>query len=481
MKSKNLHYPTYPLLDSVGAWTARLLNSLTMAPDKLLYIRTFGCQMNVHDSRRMEHVLRPLGYGLASSPEEADLILVNTCTVREKSRTKALSAVGRYARLKASRPGLLLGIAGCVAQQEGQALLREAPALDLVLGPDFISELPTLVPRLGQQAEVRVGFSEVDSYRFLQGPAEPALRGPTALVTIQKGCDNHCAYCIVPSVRGPEVSRPASEILDEVRVLVRSGVREVTLIGQNVNSYRGLGGGEGDFVALLEQVDRIEGLLRLRFTTSHPKDFGEDLARCFGRLRTLCPWLHLPVQSGATGVLQRMNRGYSREHYLGLVKQIRRRCPQVSLGTDLIVGFPGETDEEFSQTLSLVEQVQYDYAYSFKYSVRAGTPAAELADDVPEQQKARRLAALQALQDAVTARKLAAHERRKLPVLVEGPSRRGGVQLAGRAPGNQVVNFDPGDTPCRPGDLAEVLITAAGKHSLRGRLAGPAAPPQEPA
>jgi len=431
--------------------------------------------MNEHDSVRMLELLRPLGYQASETPERADLILVNTCSVRAKSQDKVLSALGRFRHLKARRPDLLLGVAGCVAEQEGARLLEAAPHLDFVLGPDHIAELPELVEQARSQRQVRTGFTEVEHYAFLRASPEPG-EGPTALVTIQKGCDNFCAYCIVPLVRGPEVSRPAEEILAEVDALSAAGVREVTLIGQNVNSYRGGRGGEEDFAELLGAVCARPGLLRVRFTTSHPKDFSRSLAQRFGARTTLCPWLHLPVQSGSSAVLARMDRGYTRESYLEAIEWVRAACPEVAIGTDLIVGFPGESEEEFAETLSLIEQVQFDYSYSFKYSVRPGTAAASLDDDVPTQVKARRLHELQSLQGEITRARLEAHLGRELPVLVEGASRRGGSQLCGRAPGNQVVNFPAGDEIV-VGALVAVAVEAAGGHSLSGRVARVLVPP----
>ena len=423
--------------------------------------------MNVHDTHRMEDVLRPTGYSATDDPAKADVILINTCTVREKSRVKVLSAIGRYARLKAANPDLLLGVAGCVAQQEGADLLKASKALDLVFSPDHISDLPRLLQEARERRKVQVGHLDVEGYRFLQAVPASDVRGPTALVTIQKGCDNYCSYCIVPQVRGPEISRPMTEIVDEVRGQVADGVLEVTLIGQNVNSYHG--GPAGDFIELLRRVDAVSGLQRLRFTTSHPKDFSEHLARAFAELRTLCPWLHLPVQSGSSRVLSGMNRGYSREDYLGLVALVRGHCPHVTLGTDIIVGYPGETEEDFLETMSLLEEVQYDTVYSFKYSVRPNTAAAELVDDVTGEDKARRLRALQARQDEITRARLARFLGQSVSVLVEGPSRRGLPQLSGRGPGNHVVNFE---MPPVEGDLVgsvvQVEITRTGGHSLSG-------------
>jgi tRNA-2-methylthio-N6-dimethylallyladenosine synthase len=438
---------------------------------KRLYIRTFGCQMNLHDSLRMEEVLRPAGYVLTDAAEQAGLIIVNTCSVREKSHEKVLSALGRLGRLKQRQNDLVLAVAGCVAQQEGERLLEMVPAVDLVLGPDHVASLPELVEEVRTRRCCRTGFTDPEAYRFLRAVPEAApSHGPTALVTIQKGCDNACAYCIVPSVRGPAVSRHRDEVVAEVRDLARVGIQEVTLIGQNVNAYRGGQGTADDFVELLREVDRVPGLARTRFTTSHPKDFHRDMPECFKELRTLCPWLHLPVQSGATAVLERMDRGYSREQYLGRIAAVRDACPDISLGTDLIVGYPGETEEDYQETLSLLEQVRFDYAYSFKFSPRPGTRAAALEDDVPEQEKLRRLRHLQAKQDEITEQRLSRFLGQTLPVLVEGPSRKGLPQLCGRTPGNHVVNIDDLDGGS-VGELVEVLIKRAGKHSLTGVVA----------
>jgi tRNA-2-methylthio-N6-dimethylallyladenosine synthase len=410
----------------------------------------------------MEEVLRPHGFCPTPSPEQADLIIVNTCSVREKSREKVLSALGRFAPLK--QPGALLAVAGCVAQQEGERLLELAPAVDLVFSPDHIRVLPALVEEARRQRRVQTGFVDPEEYRFLQAKS---AHSPTALVTIQKGCDNACAYCIVPSVRGPCISRPREEILTEIRDLVQGGVREVTLIGQNVNAYRGDTGSEGDFVELLRAVDEVEGLLRLRFTTSHPKDFHESMPDCFKELRALCPWLHLPVQSGSTEVLERMERGYSRERYVSHVENVRAQRPDVTIGTDIIVGFPGETEGDFQETISLVEEIQFDYSYSFKFSARPGTAAADLVDDLGEEEKTRRLHLLQATQDGITARRLAELTGQVVEVLVEGASRKGLPQLSGRTPGNQVVNIDEG-SGWKAGDLLPVQIVSSGRHSVTG-------------
>jgi len=423
--------------------------------------------MNVHDTRRMEEVLARHGYTATDDPHGAEVVIVNTCSVREKSYDKVISAVGRLSQLKQTNPELVLAVAGCVAQQEGQRLLEAAPSIDLVFSPDHIADLPALIAAARDQRTVLTGFVEPDNYRFLTARPAAVRCPPTALVTIQKGCDNSCSYCIVPSVRGPAVSRPRDEILDEIRALVSSGTREVTLIGQNVNGYRGGAGGDDDFIDLLTAVDDIQGLLRLRFTTSHPKDIHPRMAWCYAQLRSLCPWYHLPVQSGSSRMLALMHRGYTRETYVDHVHNIRAQCPDLSLGTDLIVGYPGETEDDFLETIALLEEIQFDYAYSFKFSPRPGTAAEHLPDQIREKEKVRRLDLLQRVQDDITFKQLERWVGRRLAVLVEGPSRRGGNQLCGRSPGNQVVNFDG---QVAPGQLVTVLITAAGKHSLHGEL-----------
>jgi tRNA-2-methylthio-N6-dimethylallyladenosine synthase len=437
---------------------------------KLLFIQSFGCQMNVHDAQRMVEVLRQIGYQQTEDPRAANLIIVNTCSVREKPQSKVISVLERFGRLKRQQPELLLAVAGCVAQQEGERLFQSVPSLDLIFSPDHIRDLCDLVEDARRSPRVRTGFVDVERYSFLSAAPRTAAT-PTALVTIIKGCDNHCSYCIVPQVRGVEVSRAATEVLAEVHMLAAAGTREVTLIGQNVNSYRGYHGGADDFVELLRAVDQVPGLDRIRFTTSHPKDFSDELARCFAELRHLCPWLHLPVQSGSTAVLASMNRGYSRDDYLRRVERVRAACPDIAIGTDLIVGFAGETEAQFEETVSLVEQVQFDYAFSFKYSVRPGTPAAALADDVAEAEKSLRLHRLQTIQEQITAARLARWVGRVVPILVEGPSRRGLPQLSGRTPGNKVLNFEAKDGAGLVGSLVDVHVTAAGSHSLTGRIA----------
>jgi tRNA-2-methylthio-N6-dimethylallyladenosine synthase len=434
--------------------------------EKRVYIQNFGCQMNDYDVERMLELLRKDGYQRAESAEDADLIVLNSCAIREKAEQKVASAAGRLKELKDQKPHLVVAVGGCVAQQEGERLIRRLPVADLTFGPDQIPNLPSLLER---QRTTRRRFSateviDVEDYQFLN--ADPVEVKVTALVTIQKGCDNHCAYCVVPATRGREVSRPADEVVAEVRRFVALGAREVTLIGQNVNSYHAIGGSD-DFAELLARVNDVDGLSRLRFTTSHPKDFTPRVAEAFRDLPKLCSWLHLPVQAGSSRTLKRMVREYSREEYLDKLEYVRRMCPDVSLSTDIIVGYPGETDAEFQDTMSLLKQVEYDFIYSFEYSPRPDTPALKLRlrDDVPAEVKHERLLEVQELQRAITAKRLGRFVGRVQEVLVEGESRYGEGQLCGRLSGNEMVNFDG---PARIGDLVPVEITSVRAHTLIG-------------
>ncbi|MCS6913686.1 MAG: tRNA (N6-isopentenyl adenosine(37)-C2)-methylthiotransferase MiaB [Myxococcota bacterium] len=452
-------------------------------PPRRVFIESFGCQMNDYDVARMREVLRRSGYEDTQEPEEADLIIINTCSIREKAEHKAISAAGRFKALKERRPELLLAVGGCVAQQEGEALLRRIPFVDLVFGPDQIARLPQHVGLLSGQRQVparlrlrvaRTEVIDVEDYEFLDADPRPGDVRVTALVTIQKGCDNECAYCIVPTTRGREVSRPPEQVLAEVERFVAAGAREVTLIGQNVNAYHGIGTPDGDdFAELLRRVDAVPGLLRLRFTTSHPQFFTRKVAAAFAELPRLCPWLHLPVQSGSSRVLQRMRRNYTREQYLEQIAWVRQACPDISLSTDIIVGYPGETERDFQDTLSLLSEIRYDFIYSFAYSPRPGTPAQHLPDDVPPAEKSRRLQAVQALQKEITSERLGRMVGRTEPVLIEGMARMGNGQLCGRTGGNHMVNIDPaGHTDPRAliGQLVPVTITAARTHTLAGTL-----------
>jgi tRNA-2-methylthio-N6-dimethylallyladenosine synthase len=443
-----------------------------------LFVQNFGCQMNDYDVERMREVLGRQGYDRADSPDDADLIVINTCSVREKAEAKVASAAGRFKELKQQRPGVVLAIGGCVAQQEGERLLKRIPVADFTFGPDQIASLPEL---LGRHADGRRRFAatdviDVEDYRFLHADPRPSSTKVTALVTIQKGCDNHCAFCVVPATRGREVSRPWREVVDEVARCVDAGAREITLIGQNVNSYHGMGAdntrGDGDdFAELLARVDVVPGLVRLRYTTSHPHDFTKRVADAFRELPRLAHWLHLPVQSGSSRTLKRMVRDYTREQYLRQIDYVKSVCPDLSLSTDIIVGYPGETDSDFRETLSLLEYVQYDSIYSFEYSERPDTPALKLAlrDNVPSEVKAERLQQVQALQKEITAQRLGRWVGRRAEVLVEGDSARYPGQLCGRTTGNEMVNFS--GSPSLIGRLATVRITGARAHTLIGEHA----------
>ena len=454
---------------------------------KSLFIHTIGCQMNVYDSERMAAALCACGYTAAFSWEDADLVIVNTCSVRAKSEQKAFSLLGRLESAKRRRPGMIVGVAGCVAQQEGARLLARAPHVDLVIGTRAVQRLVDLVRRAeaGERPVVDVDLAApaADAPEPPPAPAQTS-GGISRFVTIMRGCDNFCAYCVVPHVRGRETSRRPEAILAEVRGAVADGAREITLLGQNVNSY---GAKEGlcSFAELLTRVNAVEGLARIRFTTSHPKDLTRELIGAFGRLDQLCPHIHLPVQSGSDRILERMNRRYTRAHYLDIISKLRDSCDQIAVTTDMIVGFPGETRAEFEATLDLMRQVQFDSLFAFIYSDRPKAPSTLLPDKVPFTEKRERLQELLRLQDAITRRKNAALVGTVQEVMAEGFSKRqaaGGeressAQWTGRTPGNKVVNFDVDDAPAgsgdiRPGRLVPVRIERVLAHSLRGVRVG---------
>ncbi len=431
-----------------------------------MYIRTFGCQMNVADSEMMAQAMAD-DYVLTHRPEEADLLLINTCAIRRKSEEKVRSLLGSLKALKQRRPQMILGVGGCVAQQEGERLLAAAPHLDLVFGTHGVYRLPELVSRAAQgQRPVDLELSRC----FPPSPRRQWESSPVqAQVTIMQGCDNFCAFCVVPYVRGREYSREPGEIFREVREFLEAGGREVTLLGQNVNSY-GRGLPETiTFPELLRRLAALPGLARLRFATSHPRDLSPELMEAFSEPAPLCEHLHLPVQSGSTRILTAMNRGYTREAYLDKVRQLRGLNPGLALSTDLIVGFPGETEADFGQTLELMRDAAFEQSFSFKYSPRPQTLAATYPDQAPEEVKAARLARLQALQDELTRKAHARMMGLVKEVLVEGRSRRSPEELCGRLRTNQVVNFQgPAELV---GRLAQVDITEAHPHSLKGRLA----------
>ena len=448
---------------------------------KKLFVKTYGCQMNVYDSDRMADALAPSGFLPAAIAEEADLVILNTCHIREKAAEKVYSELGRLRALKDERRrhggDMMIAVAGCVAQAEGEEIVRRAPVVDMVFGPQSYHRLPDLVAKArAGRAVVETEFPLEDKFDHLPeaAPSTIAARGKAAFLTVQEGCDKFCAFCVVPYTRGAESSRSLDRILAEAEHLVDAGVVEITLIGQNVNAWHGSGpdGADWSLGRLIHRLAEIDGLKRLRYTTSHPNDMDDDLIAAHGDIAKLMPYLHLPVQAGSDRVLKAMNRRHTAADYLHLVEKIRAARPDIALSGDFIVGFPGETDEDFAATLDLVERVGYAQAYSFKYSARPGTPAADAATQVPEPVKAERLARLQDRLNAQQARFNRSCRGRTLDVLVERAGRKPG-QLTGRSPYLQAVNFDgPADLI---GRIVAVEIIEAGPNSLIGRLAGDAA------
>ncbi len=444
-----------------------------------VHIQTFGCQMNVHDSERMLRLLEREGGTHTPVPGEADLVVVNTCSVREKAYQKVRSAVGslgRFAGRGRSRPRPIIAVAGCVARQEGGSWLELCPHVDIVLGPDAIHRLPLHVRAVmdGSPPVVDVEFD--GRGEFVDASPVPGERGsgPTAFLTVMKGCSLKCTFCIVPSVRGPMRHRPSLEILAEAERLVASGAREIMLLGQTVNAWQeqapGDGGAVRDFAWLLVRLDGTPGLGRVRYTSPHPRFVTPSLIEAHARLGTLCEHVHLPVQSGSDRILKRMGRGHGRESFLGVAGSLRAARPGLTISTDLIVGFPGETDEDFAETLDLVERMRFDTFFSFMYSPRPGTAAARWEDDVPAATKHERLLALHALGDRISAENWSGDLGRKLEVLVEGGSRAGDGQLTGRTRTNRIVNFDPGHAgPGLAGRIVDVEITEVMPHCLKGR------------
>lgn len=442
-------------------------------PAGKVYIRTFGCQMNEYDSDKMVDVLREdQGLEVTDNPEEADVILFNTCSVREKAQEKVFSDLGRVQHLKKLNPNLVIGVGGCVASQEGEAIVKRAPYVDVVFGPQTLHRLPELIQRRREQGRSQVDISFPEIEKFDNMPP-PRIEGPAAFVSIMEGCSKYCSFCVVPYTRGEEVSRPFEDVLTEVADLADQGVREVTLLGQNVNAYRGRIEGSdeiADFAMLLEYVHEIPGIERIRYTTSHPKEMTQRMVDAYARLPKLVSFLHLPVQAGSDRVLAAMKRGYTALEFKSVVRKLRAARPNLTLSSDFIVGFPGETEEDFQKTMKLIADVGFDTSFSFVYSRRPGTPAADLHDDTPQDVKLKRLQALQALineQAAAIAQGMVGTTQR---VLVEGPSRRDPSELMGRSENNRIVNFAG---PARLiGTMADVVITEAFTNSLRGRVAG---------
>ncbi len=433
---------------------------------KRVFIKTWGCQMNEHDAERMAGLVAPLGYALTPTADDADLILLNTCSIREKAEHKVYSDLGRLVALKAERPHVLIGVAGCVAQQEGAALVDRVPAVDLVFGSKSIERLPDLLTRaLTTRRPVVCTDDPIGIAPTLPADRRERVR---AWVSIMEGCENACSFCVVPATRGRERSRRSGEIHAEIAALCAAGCREVTLLGQNVNSY-GRTSSEGvDFADLLDRIHPIEGLARIRFTTSHPNAMTPKLIDALARLPKVCRHLHLPLQSGSDRTLARMRREYAVADYLGVVDALRRRVPDLALTTDIIVGFPGETDEDVMETVRLLEAVEFDNIYAFKYSRRPRTEALSLDGHVPEPEKDRRLQAVLAAQRPITQRKNQAFDGRVEDVLVEGPSKTDRTRLAGRTSSNRVVNFD--GPASLIGEILSLRVTRVKANSLEGSL-----------
>ena len=441
---------------------------------KKVYIKTFGCQMNEYDSGKMGDVLQAAqGYEPTDDPEQADLILFNTCSVREKAQEKVFSDLGRVKHLK--EKGVLIGVGGCVASQEGQAIVARAPYVDLVFGPQTLHRLPQLIEQRRRQGQpqVDISFPEIEKFDHLP----PARKdGPSAFVSIMEGCSKFCSYCVVPYTRGDEVSRPLDDVLVEVAELAGQGVREVTLLGQNVNAYRGAMGGSAeiaDFATLIDYVAEIPGIERIRYTTSHPNEFTQRLIDVYARVPKLVNHLHLPVQHGSDKILMAMKRGYTAMEYKSTVRKLRAIRPDLAMSSDFIVGFPGETEEDFGKLMRLVDDVGYDTSFSFIFSPRPGTPAANLHDDTPHAVKQARLATLQSRLDeqvrAISASRAGTVQR----ILVEGPSRKNSQELMGRTECNRVVNFE--GHPRLIGQMVDVQITQAMQRALRGQVLRPEA------
>ena len=435
-----------------------------------LFLRTFGCQMNEYDSEKIAAVLAEAErLEPTARAEEADVIVFNTCSVREKAQEKVFADLGRVRHLKRENPGLLIAVGGCVASQEGAGIVARAPFVDVVFGPQTLHRLPALLAqrRASGRPQVDVSFPEIEKFDRLP---LPRAAGAAAFVSIMEGCSKYCSFCVVPYTRGEEVSRPFAEVLGEVAALAAQGVREVTLLGQNVNAWRGeIGGAPADFAEMLRYVAEIDGIERMRYTTSHPREFTQRLIDAHAELPGLAPHVHLPVQSGSDRILAAMKRGYTCLEYRSLVRRLRKARPDVSLSSDFIVGFPGETASDFEATLRLVQELAFDASFSFLYSPRPGTPAAELPDPVPQAEKLERLQRLQAQLDAQAAAVSAAMVGSVQRVLVEGPSRKSPRELAGRTGNNRVVNFPGRADPAAA--FADVRITAALAHTLRGELA----------
>ncbi|MBS0350117.1 MAG: tRNA (N6-isopentenyl adenosine(37)-C2)-methylthiotransferase MiaB [Proteobacteria bacterium] len=436
---------------------------------KKLYIKTHGCQMNEYDSSKMAEVLRAShGLELTQEPEKADVLLVNTCSVREKAQEKLFSELGRWRPYKSERPHVLIGVGGCVASQEGDAIVKRAPFVDLVFGPQTLHRLPELINQAihSQSAAVDISFPEIEKFDHLP---EPKADGPTAFVSIMEGCSKYCSFCVVPYTRGGEISRPFDDVLSEVAQLAEQGVREVTLLGQNVNDYRGLmhNGQIADLALLIHYLAAMDGIQRIRFTTSHPSAFSDNLIAAYAEEPKLANHLHLPVQSGSDRILTAMKRGYTVLEYKSKIRKLRKVRPDISITSDFIIGFPGETEADFQATLNLIKELGFDHSFSFIYSKRPGTPAASLPDDLPLAVKKQRLAEVQDLLAAQGMKIGEAMVGTIQSIIITGPSKKNSAELCGRTENNRIVNFQgPAELI---GQMVSVKITAAGRSTLRGR------------
>jgi tRNA-2-methylthio-N6-dimethylallyladenosine synthase len=443
---------------------------------KKVFIKTFGCQMNEYDSDKMVDVLHEAdGYVRTDTVDDADVILFNTCSVREKAQEKVFSDLGRVKELKRAKPGLVIGVGGCVASQEGDAIVRRAPYVDLVFGPQTLHRLPAMLQqrRDSGRSQVDISFPEIEKFDHLP-PAK--VDGPTAFVSIMEGCSKYCSYCVVPYTRGEEVSRRFDDVLAEVAGLEAQGVKEITLLGQNVNAYRGeMADGEiADFALLIEYIAELDGIERIRYVTSHPKEFTQRLIDAYARVPKLVNHLYLPAQHGADKVLAAMKRGYTALEYKSIIRRLREVRPDISISSDFIVGFPGETDADFEAMMKLINDIGYDNSFSFIFSPRPGTPAANLEDDTPHDVKQKRLMRLQAAIAENTRRISDAMVGTVQRILVEGPSKKDALQFQGRTENNRVVNFDAGADGARlVGRMLDLRITESYAYSLRGELVAP--------
>ncbi|MCC6503208.1 MAG: tRNA (N6-isopentenyl adenosine(37)-C2)-methylthiotransferase MiaB [Deltaproteobacteria bacterium] len=434
--------------------------------EKLVFLETFGCQMNDNDSERMLGILKGINFARTDDPNCADLILINTCTVRDKAEQKVYSTLGRYKELKRGRPGLIIGIAGCVAQQQGEKLLKRAPHLDMVFGPHNVHKLRELLLEAdsGRRVVATALTEAIDAGEY---GAAPEASGEKAFVSIMRGCNNFCSYCIVPYTRGREVSRLSADIISEIEGLCAKGVKEVTLLGQNVNSYSTSGGGDVSFPALLGMVCSLKGLLRVRFMTSHPKDIGAELIELFGAEKKLCRHLHLPVQSGSDRILEKMGRGYTVSEYLSKIERIKALYPDMAITTDIIAGFPGETAEDFEATMALVRRARFDNIFAFMYSLRPGTAAASFDGQLSVEVRTRRLQALLDEQRVITLEKNRDLIGRTVEVLVEGPSRGDASRMMGKTQCNRIVNIAcPPGLDVLQGSIMEAVVTDASPNTL---------------